>query len=47
MGSKVFVREATGLVKKASLLDAVALNVVNMSVGAVFLAFPLYTILLL
>ena len=46
MGSKVFVREATGLVKKASLLDAVALNVVNMSVGAVFLAFPLYTILL-
>jgi amino acid transporter len=45
MGSKVFVREATGLVKKASLLDAVSLNIANMSIGEVFLAFPLYTIL--
>ncbi len=32
--SKVFVRDATGLTKKVSLLDAVAINVSYMSVGA-------------
>ena len=35
MGSKVpvYVRESTGLVKNASLLDAIALNISNMSAG--------------
>jgi amino acid transporter len=32
--SSVFVRESTGLVKNVSMLDAVALNVSNMSAGA-------------
>ena len=32
--SKIFLREATGLTKKVSLLDAVAINVSYMSVGA-------------
>jgi amino acid transporter len=30
----VFLREATGLVKRASFLDAISLNISNMSVGA-------------
>ncbi|MGA2789987.1 MAG: APC family permease [Candidatus Bathyarchaeia archaeon] len=34
MSSKIFLREATGLTKKVSLLDAVAINVSYMSVGA-------------
>ena len=29
-----FVREATGLVKQASLLDSIGLNISNMSAGA-------------
>jgi len=33
-GQTVFVREATGLVKSASLLDAFSLNISNMSIGA-------------
>ncbi len=32
--SSVFVRESTGLVKNVSMLDAIALNVSNMSAGA-------------
>jgi len=32
--SKVFVRESTGLVKNVSFLDSIALNMSNMSVGA-------------
>lgn len=32
--SKVFVRESTGLVKKVSFFDTIALNMSNMSVGA-------------
>ena len=34
VGSKVFVRDATGLTKQVSLLDAIAINVSYMSVGA-------------
>ncbi|MFP3238912.1 MAG: amino acid permease, partial [Caldivirga sp.] len=36
MGSKggVFVRESTGLVKTAGFMDAVSINIANMSVGA-------------
>ena len=33
-GSRIFLREATGLTKRVSLLDAVAINVSYMSVGA-------------
>jgi len=32
--SRIFLREATGLTKRVSLLDAVAINVSYMSVGA-------------
>jgi amino acid transporter len=32
--SKVFVRESTGLVKKVSFFDSIAMNLSNMSVGA-------------
>jgi hypothetical protein len=30
----MFVREATGLVKQASFLDSISLNISNMSAGA-------------
>jgi len=33
---KVFVREATGLVKNASFLDTISLNISNMSIGPLF-----------
>jgi amino acid transporter len=33
-GSRIFLREATGLTKRVSLLDAIAINVSYMSVGA-------------
>jgi amino acid transporter len=39
---KVFVRESTGLVKSASLLDTVALNISNMSIGALLGVMGLY-----
>lgn len=35
LSKKVFVREATGLVKNASFMDTVALNICNMSLGSV------------
>lgn len=39
---KVFVRESTGLVKNASMLDTVALNISNMSIGALLGVMGLY-----
>jgi amino acid transporter len=42
----VFVREATGLVKNVSLLDAVAINVSDMSAGAALAVVGFTTILL-
>jgi amino acid transporter len=42
----VFVREATGLVKNVSLLDAVSINVSDMSAGAALAVFGFTTILL-
>jgi amino acid transporter len=44
--SQVFVRESTGLVKSASFLDATALNLGNMSVGAALANIGFTTILL-
>jgi glutamate:GABA antiporter len=40
--SKVFVRESTGLVKTASLLDTISLNLSNMSIGALLGVMGLY-----
>ncbi len=42
----VFVREATGLVKSASLLDALSLNISNMSIGALLGVMGLTLVLL-
>ncbi|MEM0272323.1 MAG: APC family permease [Thermoprotei archaeon] len=42
----VFVREATGLVKSASLLDAFSLNISNMSIGALLGVMGLTLVLL-
>jgi glutamate:GABA antiporter len=39
---KVFVRESTGLVKTASLLDSVSLNISDMSIGALLGVMGLY-----
>ncbi len=39
---KVFVRESTGLVKSASLLDTISLNLSNMSIGALLGVMGLY-----
>jgi len=44
--SKVFVREATGLVKNVSLLDAVSINISDMSAGAALASIGFTTILL-
>jgi amino acid transporter len=43
---KIFVRESTGLVKNASFLDTVALNLSNMSIGALLGVVGLYGYLL-
>ena len=40
----VFVREATGLVKNVSLLDAVSMNAAWMGLGATIALLPLYTV---
>jgi hypothetical protein len=42
----VFLREATGLVKSVSLLDAVSINVSDMSAGAALATVGFTTILL-
>lgn len=42
----IFIRESTGLVKNVSFLDAVALNVSNMSIGAALAVVGFTTILL-
>ena len=39
---KIFVRESTGLVKNASFFDTIALNLSNMSIGALLGVFGLY-----
>jgi amino acid transporter len=39
---QVFVRESTGLVKNASFFDTIALNLSNMSIGALLGTFGLY-----
>lgn len=46
MSSKptVFVREATGLVKNVSLLDAISMNAAWMGLGATIALLPLYTV---
>ncbi|HUK29360.1 MAG TPA: amino acid permease [Candidatus Acidoferrales bacterium] len=44
--SAVFVREATGLVKQVSLLDAISINVSDMSAGAALAVVGFTTILL-
>ena len=41
----VFVREATGLVKNVSLLDAISMNAAWMGLGATIALLPLYTVL--
>jgi len=40
----VFVREATGLVKNVSLLDAISMNAAWMGLGATIALLPLYTV---
>ena len=40
----VFVREATGLVKNVSMLDAVSMNAAWMGLGATIALLPLYTV---
>ena len=44
--SPVFVREATGLVKNVSLLDAISINLSYMSIGAALSLVGFTTILL-
>ena len=44
--TKVFVRQATGLVKHVSLLDAISLNLGDMSAGAAVATIGFSTILL-
>jgi len=40
----VFVRDATGLVKNVSLLDAISMNAAWMGLGATIALLPLYTV---
>jgi len=44
--SKVFVRQSTGLVKNASFLDAISLNISDMSAGAALATIGFTTVLL-
>jgi len=44
--SQIFVREATGLVKQVSLLDAISINVSDMSAGAALAVVGFTTVLL-
>jgi len=45
-GVRVFARQATGLVKNASFLDAISLNIGDMSAGAALAAIGFTTVLL-